>query len=130
MKHALLFALLACLPFVACGMTHQDAPATKSVASGALPSTDVNQLLAGITDGPSAEAAKGPLDAIVASLKGVTAGAVADATSGVKKLGADTLAKYGINGETMGMINGLLANPAVSSLIGPTLNQLKGLIGM
>ncbi len=129
-SHLTVLSLLAVLPFAACGMTGNDAAPTKSVAAGAMGKTDVNKLLAGITDAKTAEAAKGPLDAVVASLKGLAGGAVADASTGAKKLSADTLAKYGITGETMGLISGLLATPAVSSLIGPTLNQLKGLIGM
>ncbi|MBL8729839.1 MAG: hypothetical protein JNM25_15535 [Planctomycetes bacterium] len=129
-RSLLSLVLLACIPFAGCGMTGNDAQTTKSVASGALDSVDVNKLLAGITDGVTAEAAKGPLDSVVASLKGMAGGAVADATSGVKKLGADTLAKYGITGETMGLITGLLDNPAVTAVIGPTLNQLKGLLSM
>jgi hypothetical protein len=125
--HLLTLVLLTSLPFAGCGMTGNDTAATKSLAVG---SVDVNKLLASITDGPTAEAAKGPLDSVVASLKGLAGGAVAEATTGAKKIGADTLAKYGISGETLGMITGLLGNPAVTSVIGPTLNQLKGLLSM
>lgn len=129
MKHHItVLTLLAVLPFAGCGMTGSDTAPTKSVATGAMGAIDVNKLLAGITDGPTAEAAKGPLDAVIASLKSMTDGAVADATTGAKKLSTDALAKYGITGETMGMITSLLANPTVSSLIGPTLNQLKSLL--
>lgn len=129
--HLALLSLLTLMPFAACGMTGSDTAATTSAAAGAMGGIDVNKLLAGITDGKSAEAAKGPLDSVVASLKGmVGGGGAADATTGTKKLSSDALAKFGISADTMGLITSLLGNPAVTAVIGPTLNQLKGLIGM
>jgi hypothetical protein len=133
MKHHLaLLSLLAVLPFAACGMTDNDTSATKSVAASAMGSIDINQLLGGITDTKSAEAAKGPLDAALASLKGMvsntTGAAATEATGSLKQLGTDTLAKFGISGETLGMVTGLLQNPAITAVIGPALNQLKNLL--
>lgn len=130
--HLTLLSLLAVLPFAACGMTGSDTAPTKSVAAGAMGSVDLNQLLGGITDAKSAEAAKGPLDSALVSLKGMlgntTGAAATEATGGLKQLGADTLAKFGINGETMGMVTGLLQNPAITAVIGPALTQLKNLL--
>jgi hypothetical protein len=132
-RYLLTLVLCSIVPAAGCGMMSEDSQAstaatTKSVAAGAI---DVNKLLGGITDGPSAEAAKGPLDAAIASLKGMLTtgdGTTAEASGGMKQLGTDALAKFGISGDTLGMITGLLANPAVASVIGPTLNQLKSLL--
>lgn len=134
MKAFFLTSLLASVVlFAACGTTANDA--TAAAAAAPAKSFDVNKILGSIKDKPTAEAAKGPLEGAIASLKSMmggttgTSGGAADASSGMKKLGADVLAKFGINGDTMNMITGLLGNPAVSGAIGPVLNQLKGLIG-
>lgn len=128
-RHLLTLVLLAFVPAAGCGTMEHTPEATKSLAAGSI---DINQLLGGITDAKSAEAAKGPLDAAIASLKGMltnTAGTAATEASGsLKQLGADTLAKLGINSDTMGLVTGLLNNPAVTSVIGPALTQLKSLL--
>lgn len=134
MKPLLIASLLAALAAVtACNATSADATAA---AASATKSFDINKILGGITDKPSAEAAKGPLESAVASLKGMlgtdsaAGGAPAEASGGMKKVSADVLATFGVTGDTMGMITGLLGNPAVTAVIGPVLNQLKGMIGM
>lgn len=136
MKPLLLTSLLLATTFAACGSMSTDAANNTANAAAATKSFDVNKLLGGISDKPTAEAAKGPLEAVVAQLKGLmggasnpAAGGAADASTGMKKLSTDVLAKFGISGDTVGMITGLLGNPAVSGAIGPVLNQLKGLIG-
>lgn len=133
MTRNFLTLLLAFLPLGACGMTAHDTEPTKSVAAGALGSIDVNHLLAGITDAKSAEAAKSPLESAIASLKAMlpkagTTGSATEATSGMGTLTTDTLAKFGIDGSTVGTITSLLNNEAIAAVIGPTLNQLKSLL--
>lgn len=135
MKALLLTSLLSPLVvFAGCGTTTTTNDAAAAVAPAQ--SFDVNKILGGIKDKPTADAAKGPLEGAIASLKTLmggkaapATGGAADATAGMKKLGADVLAKFGIDGTTLGTITGLLQNPAVAGAIGPVLNQLKGLIG-
>ncbi|MEO6594625.1 MAG: hypothetical protein ABIP94_07715 [Planctomycetota bacterium] len=121
-----------------CGMFSGESENKKSVAPGALAgkdaagTVDINKLLGSVKDKPTAEAAKGPLESALASLKGrmgngKTTGA-ADASGGMGKMAPDALAKFGINGNTMGMVTGLLGNPTVAGVIGPALEQLKGLL--
>lgn len=99
---------------------------------------DLGRLLAGIQDGPTAEAAKGPLTAALPQLQSALAGAKAggeaagagsaEAGAGANKMVQDVLAKFGLGAGTVDTITGLLGNPAVKSAIGPLLDQLKGLL--
>jgi len=129
MKPLVLATLLASVTtFSACNTT------ADSSAVAAATNFDVNKILGGIKDKPTADAAKSPLEGAVAALKNMMSGnqatgGTADASSGAKKLGADVLAKFGIDASTLGTIKGLLDNPAIAGAIGPVLNQLKGLIG-
>ncbi|MBL9079389.1 MAG: hypothetical protein JNL08_17945 [Planctomycetes bacterium] len=132
MKALLLTSLVSLAGLAACGTTTADVAAAAAPAQ----SFDINKILAGIKDQPTAEAAKGPLEGAIASLKSLVGGGAAaptegatEASGGMKQLGSDVLAKFGIDGATIGTITGLLQNPAVAGAIGPLLNQLKGLIG-
>ena len=101
---------------------------------------DLVKLLGGVTDGASAEAAKGPLETGIGALKKALAGADAKAkldgaaggntdTAGTaKKMASDVLAKFGLGAGTVDSIAKLLDNPAVKSAIGPMLEQLQGMI--
>ena len=114
--------------------------AAGAAANGAeVPSVDLGKLLGGITDGPTAAAAKGPLEAALGQLKNALAGADAkakvesaasgaDPVSSGKQMAMDVLAKFGLGAGTVDTITGLLDNPAVKSAIGPMLEQLKGMI--
>jgi hypothetical protein len=142
MKSPLLLAVAALLVFAtpACESTGGGVPATSTAT--AAPSVDIAKLLGGVTDGPSAEAAKGPLEGAIAALKtalaGATAGAKAEAAttgatpeqteSKVKQVTTDVLTKFGLGADSAGMIGGLLGNPAVVGAIGPLLEQLKGML--
>lgn len=110
-------------------------PSPAIAAPTAAPTTaDLNKVLESITDGPTAQAAKGKLDAIMVQLKsakdavttgalggdiGKLAGAAAGA-AGVDLASIKALAKK--------QVDSLLANEAVKSAIGPTLEQLKALL--
>lgn len=92
-----------------------------------------NTLLASITDAKTAEQAKPVLDVAVAKLDTALTGAKKEAAEGGE--GADqasmvqsVLTSFGVTPETSGTINTMLANPAISSVLGGTLNQLMGLI--
>ena len=114
----------------------------KSVAPTALGQPDANanavdigKLLAGVTDGTTATAAKGPLDAAVQKLKDALAGAqgsgAAAGSSGgdmTKQAMTAVLTKFGIGAGTIGTIDSLLGNDAVKAVLGKSLEQLKGLI--
>jgi hypothetical protein len=143
------FASLLLLTTTACSMFGGDQP-TKSVAPGAMggagkaaaeaPAFDIGKLLGGIKDGPTATAAKGPLEGAIAQLKNALAGAKAqsetagagasgaDMATMAKKMANDVLTKFGISSQTVTTITSLLQNPAIASVIGPALDQLKGLI--
>lgn len=126
--HFALTLLLAFLPAAACSqLTGENSP-TKSMAAGAI---DVDALLGTVTDADSAAAAKGPLEAVLAQLKGLlpTGGAAAtEATGGATSLPHDILAKFGISAGTVDTITSLLGNEAIAGVIGPVLNELKALI--
>ena len=81
--------------------------------------------LAGITDGATAEQAKGKLSGMVDTLKEQMGslgdmGKLSDSLSGVK----DGLVK-GI----MGQLTGLMGNADIQKAIGPVLEKLKGVLG-
>lgn len=105
----------------------------KAPEAAAAPSVaDLGKVLAGIKDGPTAEAAKAPLAAIVQQLeaakKAAPAAAGTEALSGLGKLAGDAAAKLGVSAETTKQITALLDNPSVKAVIGPTLEKLQGLL--
>ena len=127
---------LACLflfTIPACSLFEGGNQPTKSVAPGAMNAggVDIGKLLGGITDAPTANAAKGPLEGAIAQLKNALAGANAGSGGSAdmaKKLTGDVLAKFGLGAGTMDTITSLMNNAAVKSAIGPMLEQLKSLI--
>jgi hypothetical protein len=127
---------LACLflfTIPACGLLGGGNEPTKSVAPGAMNagSVDIGKLLGGITDGATANAAKGPLEGAIAQLKNALSGATANAGGSAdmaKKMAGDVLAKFGIGAGTLGTITNLMNNEAIKGAIGPMLAQLKSLI--
>lgn len=149
MKRSSLFLLPSLLVVAGCGLLGGNEAPTKSVEPGAMagaapaapanaPAIDLGKLLAGITDGGTATAAKSPLESAVEQLKAALAGADAktkvdaatgnaDAAGG-RKLVDEVLAKFGIGGETVGQITALLQNEQVKAVLGSTLEQLKSLL--
>lgn len=128
--HLAFALLLVFLPAAACSQLSGDHSPTKSLAPGAI---DVDALLGSVTDAESAAAAKGPLEAVLAQLKGLlpTGGAAAtDASGGASSLPHDILAKFGIGPGTVDTIMSLLGNEAIAGVIGPVLSELKALIPM
>jgi hypothetical protein len=125
-----------CVPvlFPACSLFEKKADEpTKSVAASS--GVDLGKLLAGIKDGPSAQAAKSPLEAGIAQLKTALAGAkqpaaggTTGAAGGANNMVADVLAKFGLGSGSLGVINALMQNQAVTAAIGPALQSLKSLI--
>jgi hypothetical protein len=101
---------------------------------------DIGALLAGITDGPSAATAKGPLASAIGGLETALAGAGAkakvdtaaagggDAASNAKKMAGEVLSKFGLGAGTGDTIGKLLDNAAVKSAIGPTLERLQQML--
>ena len=81
--------------------------------------------LGGITDGKTAEAAKGKLDGLVGTLKDQM-GKLGDLGKLTDKLGSmkDTLTKG-----LMGQVTKLMGNADVTKAIGPILEKLKGVLG-
>lgn len=127
-----------------CGLLgSSDVPAAPALpgdatATPAAPTVDLGKLLAGITDGSTATAAKSPLESAVEQLKAALAGADAKAkvdtatgradAAGGAKLVDEVLAKFGLGGETVGQITALLQNEQVKAVLGPTLEGLKSLL--
>lgn len=145
MKRSIVFLLPSLLVVAGCGLLGGNDAPVKSVepsaipgAAPAAPTIDLGKLLAGITDGGTATAAKSPLESAVAQLKAALAGADAKAkvdaatgnadAAGGKKLVDEVLAKFGLGGETVGQITALLQNEQVKAVLGPTLEQLKSLL--
>jgi len=94
-------------------------------------SVNVNALLASITDGQSATAAKPALDGVVAHLSAALAGTKAEGEANAAEgegMVASVLAKFGVTPETTSTINNLLDMPEVKTVLGGTLNQLTALI--
>jgi hypothetical protein len=137
MRNLLSLVLPVCFLFPACGEKAANAgsnvmnmvgDATKQVASlDKLKSVagDLSKTLGGITDGATAEKAKGALETLVGSLKGQLGelgnlGTLTDTVASAK----DAVLK-----PLMEKITGLLGNADISKAIGPVLNQLKGLVG-
>jgi len=90
---------------------------------------DLGKLLSGITDGPTATAAKGKLETLVGSLKSAAGSAPAAGGLGeLGKLAGQAATKLGVSPEVMQQITALLANPAVKDAIGPVLEQLQSLL--
>jgi hypothetical protein len=104
-----------------------------AAAAGELQPTveNLGKILGGITDAPTAVAAKGKLETILGSLK-----SAADAVKGqfggdLSKVAGGIAAKAGVDlgaikTAALLKVDGLLANAAIKSAIGPTLEQLKG----
>jgi hypothetical protein len=107
------------------------APAPKSAAVAAPALADLGKVLGSIKDAPTAEAAKGPLDALVLQLQTAKASVPAgtkDALGGISKLASDAAAKAGVSPEVMTQLASLLDNPTIKAVIGPTLEKLQGLL--
>ncbi len=85
---------------------------------------ELTTTLGSITDGATAEKAKGALESLVGGLKGqlgelANLGKLTDNVAGMK----DGLLK-----PVMEKVTGLLGNPDIAKAIAPVLNQLKGLV--
>ncbi len=104
-----------------------DLPSNPTVA-------DLGKLLGSITDGPTATAAKGKLDAVITSLKSAASGAGASSLGGdLTKLAGAAAEKVGVDlpalkAAALKQVEGLLTNDAIKGAIGPTLEQLKTLL--
>jgi hypothetical protein len=137
MRNILPLVLPICLLLPACGDKAANAgtnilnsvgDATKQAASLDKLKATVGSLtttLGGITDGATAEKAKGALENLVGGLKGQLGelgnlGKLTDSLAGMK----DGLLK-----PVMEKVTGLLGNADIAKSIGPVLNQLKGLVG-
>lgn len=137
MRNLISLVLPVCFLFPACGEKAANAgsnvmnmvgDATKQMASlDQLKSVagDLTKTLGGITDGATAEKAKGALEGLVTSLKGQLGdlgglGKLTDSVASAK----DALLK-----PLMEKVTGLLGNADIAAKIGPVLNQLKGLVG-
>ncbi len=104
------------------------------------PTVDIGSLLGGITDQPSAEAAKAPLESAVPQLQTALDAANAKGkldqaagttdAAGVSSMLDGVLAKFGLGAGTVDQIGALLQNEQVKSVLGPTLEQLKGLLSV
>jgi hypothetical protein len=85
--------------------------------------TDLTKSLGGITDGATAEKAKGALEGIVGTLK-----TQMGELGGLGKLdGALASVKDGLVKGAMEKVTALMGNADISAKIGPVLEQLKGL---
>lgn len=143
---SVLSCLLAVVP-VSCGALGGNQPTVDTSAaslpsidtsSASMPSVDIGAMLGGITDQPSAEAAKSPLEAAVTQLK--TALGAAETAAKVEQTAGTTdaagarsmldgvLAKFGLGAGTADQITALLQNDQVKAVLGSTLEQLKGLL--
>lgn len=137
MRTILSVVLPVCFLFSACGDKAANAAtdavnmvgdATKQAAGlDQLKTTvaDLTKTLGGITDGASAEKAKGTLEGLVSGLKGrlgdlTSMGKLTDSVASMK----DSLLK-----PVMEKVTGLLGNADIAAKIGPVLNQLKGVLG-
>ena len=110
---------------------HAPAPAANQPSVAAPAITDLGKILATIKDGPTAEAAKGKLDALVQQLQTAKAAVppvAKDSLGGLGKLATDAAAKTGVGTEVVRQITALLEIPAVKAAIGPTLEKLQGLL--
>ncbi len=93
------------------------------------PVADLGKVLSSITDGPTAQAAKGKLEAAIASLKSAAGAAGTDLT----KLAGSAAASAGVDvtslkAAALKQVESLLSNAAVKTAIGPTLEQLVPLL--
>lgn len=108
-------------------------PAAPETSALAMPSlTNLGEFLATIKDGPTATAAKAPLEAFVKQLETTKAAAAPtpakpDALGGLTGKIADVAAKIGISPEITKQIGALLENPSVKAVIGDALTKLQGL---
>lgn len=125
----LVFVSLFALAFIpACGTTPAE-PATagsRSVAEG----INLNMILGGVRDKGSAEASKSTLERAVAAIQETMRSnpGVVEASGGMKKISLEAATKFGVTKDTLGTIKKLLNDPAISSVIGPVLTQLKDLL--
>lgn len=116
-----------------------ESPTNKPVAAPVTPPAvptmaDLGKLLGSITDGPTAEAAKTQIEAVIQSLestkKAATSGQLG---SDLGKLAGAAAAKVGVDlaalkSAAMQQVTDLLARPAVKDAIGPTLDRLQSLL--
>lgn len=136
MRYLTSLVLPVCFLLPACGekaanagtnMLNSVGDATKQMASlDKLKSTitDLSKTLGGITDGATAEKAKGALENLIGGLKGQLGD-----LSGLGKL-TDEVAgmKAGLLKPVAEQVTKLLGNADIAKAIGPVLNQLKGLV--
>jgi hypothetical protein len=109
--------------------------ATPPVASQAAPTVaDLPKLLETITDGPTAQLAKGKLESLIATLKNATNTATSGQLgSDLGKLAGAAAAKAGVDvsalkSAALTKVQSLLTNETIKGAIGPTLEQLVALL--
>ncbi|MBM4062935.1 MAG: hypothetical protein FJ265_17845 [Planctomycetes bacterium] len=110
----------------------QPAAAQPAAAADLQPTVEnLGKILTGITDGPTAQAAKSKLDTIIGSLKSAAEAAKGQLGGDLGKLAGAAAAKAGVDlgaikAAALQQVDKLLANDAIQGAIGPTLEQLKG----
>jgi 3-oxoacyl-ACP reductase-like protein len=111
-----------------------NAAATPAAAAAAPSPADLGKVLETITDGPTAQAAKDKLDAILTQLKSAKAAVTGGQLGGdLGKLAGAAASKAGIDLAAIKaaagkQLDSLLQNEAVKGAIGPTLEQIKALL--
>lgn len=109
-------------------------PAPAAAAPAAPTPADLGKVLETITDGPTAVAAKGKLESILAQLKGAKDAVVGGQLGGdLGKLAGAAASKAGVDLPAIKaaagkQLDSLLQNAAVKAAIGPTLEQIKALL--
>lgn len=110
-------------------------PPTPAAAAPAAPTpADLGKVLETITDGPTAQAAKGKLESILAQLKGAKDAVVGGQLGGdLGKIAGAAASKAGVDLPAIKaaagkQLDSLLQNAAVKAAIGPTLEQIKALL--
>ncbi|MCK5943591.1 MAG: hypothetical protein KAI24_16530 [Planctomycetes bacterium] len=92
---------------------------------------DIQAMLAGITDQASAQEAKPALEGAVEQLRAALGNVQGEGEAAAGAGGSmvqTVLGQFGIGPETVGMIEGLMAKPAIQEVLGQTLQELKALI--
>lgn len=95
---------------------------------------DLGKVLGGITDGPTAQAAKSKIESLIQQLKAAKNVATSGQLGGdLGKIAGAAAAKAGVDltalkAEAKKQVDSLLGNASIKAAIGPTLEQLKGLL--